>query len=78
MADHDPIQSLTRELVVGQVNRREFIKRAVALGLSASAVAAILAACGTTTPTATTARLMNSRRLTCPTTSSRVNDWIGS
>ena len=55
MADRDPIQALTQQLVVGQVNRREFVKRAVALGLSASAMAAILAACGTTTPTATTA-----------------------
>jgi peptide/nickel transport system substrate-binding protein len=46
MAERDPIQSLTHELVAGRVNRREFIKRAVALGLSASAITAILAACG--------------------------------
>ncbi|MFN8535967.1 MAG: hypothetical protein U0232_00630 [Thermomicrobiales bacterium] len=47
MADRDPIQSLTCELIAGQVNRREFIKRAVALGLSASAITArSAAACG--------------------------------
>jgi peptide/nickel transport system substrate-binding protein len=56
MTDRDPIQALTSDLVAGQVNRREFIKRAVALGLSASAITAILAACGasaTATPAPT-------------------------
>ena len=37
------------------VNRRDFLRRAAALGLSASAVGAFLAACGGTTPTATPA-----------------------
>ena len=52
MADRDHIQSLTQDLVAGRVNRRDFIKRAVVLGLSASAITAILAACGASaTPT---------------------------
>jgi peptide/nickel transport system substrate-binding protein len=55
MVQPDPIRSLQRELIAGQINRRDFIRRAVALGLTASAVGAALAACGTTTPTATTA-----------------------
>jgi peptide/nickel transport system substrate-binding protein len=55
MARPDQVQSLQRELIAGQINRRDFIRRALALGLTASAVGAALAACGTTTPTATTA-----------------------
>ena len=39
---------LTQELARGSMSRREFIKRAAALGLSVPAVAAIVAACGST------------------------------
>ncbi len=53
MSDRDPIQSLAHDLTTGGLNRRDFVKRAVALGLSASAIAGVLAACGATdTPTA--------------------------
>jgi peptide/nickel transport system substrate-binding protein len=60
MADHDPVQSLARDLTAGRLNRRDFIKRAAALGLPASAIAGVLAACGaeatpTAAPTATRA-----------------------
>lgn len=55
MADHDPIQSLARDLTTGRLNRRDFIRRAAALGLSASAIGAVLAACGTASPTPTSA-----------------------
>ena len=52
MAVFDPMQSLTRDLTSGRIARRDFIKRAAALGLSASAIGAALAACGAvTTPT---------------------------
>ncbi len=50
MTPSDEIRSLERALAAGRLSRREFIRRAVALGLSASAIAAALAACGTTAP----------------------------
>src|SRR5260370_17505436 len=40
-------------------NRRDFIKRAGALGLSAGAFSAFLEACGSTTPTTTGASSVN-------------------
>ncbi|MGN6561257.1 MAG: peptide ABC transporter substrate-binding protein [Thermomicrobiales bacterium] len=46
-------RELMRQLLAGQLDRRGFIRRALALGFSASAVAGFLAACGGT-PTATT------------------------
>ncbi|HET8631338.1 MAG TPA: sugar ABC transporter substrate-binding protein, partial [Thermomicrobiales bacterium] len=46
-------QDLVRALAEGRLSRRAFVTRAAALGLSASAVAAFLAACGgAATPTA--------------------------
>ncbi|CAA9590792.1 MAG: Oligopeptide ABC transporter, periplasmic oligopeptide-binding protein OppA [uncultured Thermomicrobiales bacterium] len=53
MADHEPLYSLAADLTTGRLSRRAFIRRAAALGLSASAIGAVLAACGgaTTTPT---------------------------
>ncbi|MFN8513758.1 MAG: peptide ABC transporter substrate-binding protein [Chloroflexia bacterium] len=51
----EPIQPLQRALVAGQLSRRDFIRRAVALGLSAPAIGAALAACRTAAPTPTTA-----------------------
>jgi peptide/nickel transport system substrate-binding protein len=61
-------QKLMEEAVNGRVSRRTVLKRAVALGLSAPAVAALLAACGSSssnTPAATTA---SSQSTTAPTT----------
>ena len=55
MAQGSSIRDLTDQLVAGRLSRRAFVARAVALGFSASAIAGILAACGTGTPTATTA-----------------------
>jgi peptide/nickel transport system substrate-binding protein len=60
MTSGEPIQSLARDLTSGKLNRRSFIRRAAALGLSASAIGAVLAACGgeapaTTAPAASTA-----------------------
>ena len=48
MPDRVPpsLRTLTQELTSGHLSRREFIARAAALGLSASAIAAVLAACG--------------------------------
>src|SRR4051794_11830289 len=43
-------QALASGLLSGRLGRRDFIRRAVALGLSASAVAAALAACGSARP----------------------------
>jgi peptide/nickel transport system substrate-binding protein len=45
-------RDLMRQLMTGQLDRRGFIRRAIALGFSASAVAGFLAACGGS-PTAT-------------------------
>ena len=39
-------QDLMQEFVQGKIGRREFMKRTIALGLSASSAAALLAACG--------------------------------
>jgi peptide/nickel transport system substrate-binding protein len=60
MISGDPIQRLAQDLQTGQLGRRLFIQRAAALGLSASAIAGVLAACGasatpTTAPVATVA-----------------------
>jgi len=41
-----PLVQLTEKLARGSMSRREFLKRATALGLSVSAVGTILAACG--------------------------------
>lgn len=49
------ISQLTEALRSGQLNRRQFIQRSVLLGLSTSAIATILAACGSTPETPTTA-----------------------
>ena len=52
MTSGDPIQRLAQDLQSGQLGRRRFIQRAAALGLSASAIAGVLAACGASaTPT---------------------------
>ena len=50
----DPRESLT-QLGQNSLNRRNFLRRAAVLGLSASAVSAFVAACGGTSSTATTA-----------------------
>jgi peptide/nickel transport system substrate-binding protein len=59
MSERDPLQQITRDLTTGTLSRRGFIRRAVALGVSASAIGAILAACGAetapTVPAASTA-----------------------
>jgi len=53
------LDSLTAHLQAGHLSRRDFVKRAAALGLSAPAITAVLAACGgdddKDTPAATTA-----------------------
>ncbi|MGN6564375.1 MAG: peptide ABC transporter substrate-binding protein [Thermomicrobiales bacterium] len=48
-------QDLVARLARGEVSRRNFIRRAAALGISASAIAGFLAACGGSSPTATAA-----------------------
>jgi peptide/nickel transport system substrate-binding protein len=50
----DETSSLVTSLASGQLRRRDFIRRAAALGISASGIAAALAACGGATATATT------------------------
>ena len=52
MSHNDTLDTLARQLSDGQIGRRGFIKRAAALGFSASAIGAALAACGAvSTPT---------------------------
>jgi spermidine/putrescine transport system substrate-binding protein len=46
-------ERLVREVCEGRLSRREFITRAAALGLGASAIGALLAACGSTSPSST-------------------------
>ncbi len=57
MSEHanSPLSSIAQDLTAGRLNRRQFVTRAVALGASASAIAAALAACGGTPATPTTA-----------------------
>ncbi len=51
-----PIQlDLVESFANGRITRRQFIKRASVIGLSLSSVAAVIAACGPGTPSATTA-----------------------
>ncbi len=49
------VDQLITEARTGRLSRRDLIRRGVALGLTTSALGAVLAACGSTTPTATTA-----------------------
>lgn len=42
----DPVESLVQDLQSRKVSRRQFIRRAVALGLSLGSINAVLAACG--------------------------------
>jgi peptide/nickel transport system substrate-binding protein len=70
MEDHR-IEDLMLAARTGRLDRRALLKRAVALGLSAPAIAAVLAACGgsdNAAPTATTARTGGTTP--APTTSS--------
>lgn len=55
MSELDHVRSLAKALQQGQVSRRDFLRRAAALGLSSAAIGAILAACGSAASTATTA-----------------------
>jgi len=54
--DHDPIrsgiQALGRDLSAGRLSRRDFVKRAAALGLAAPAIAGAMTAVLSTNPTA--------------------------
>ncbi|MBI1294328.1 hypothetical protein GC175_05145 [bacterium] len=54
MVNYLNIHQLMRQKSTGQLNRREFMKRAFALGLTAPAVASMLSACATVEPGATT------------------------
>lgn len=63
------LTTLTRDLVANRLNRRQFISRAAALGLSASAIAGALAACGAAT-TPTSAPAASSAPTAVPTTAS--------
>ena len=57
MSENPRLVNLQRHLMAGHINRRDFVKRATALGFSAPVIAAALAACGgsSTKSTATTA-----------------------
>ena len=68
MSERDPLQQITRDLTTGRLNRRDFIRRAAALGLSASAIGAVLAACGGATTTPTSAPVASVAPSTAPTT----------
>ncbi len=54
MPARETIASLQHALATGQLPRRQFIRRAVAFGLSTSAIGAALVACGTTPASPTT------------------------
>ncbi len=55
MLNESGITQIQQELRTGQIGRRTFVRRAAALGLSATAIAGALAACGTSaTPTTAT------------------------
>ena len=52
MAEQSDVQAMMRAVGTGRLSRREFMRRTLALGFSASAVGAFLAACGTPAATA--------------------------
>jgi len=54
MVNYLNLHRLMRQKSTGQLNRREFMKRAFALGFTAPAVASMLSACTTAAPGATT------------------------
>jgi multiple sugar transport system substrate-binding protein len=63
MARSDEVTSLVHGLSTGQLSRRDFVRRAAALGISSSMIGAALAACGaeatpTAAPTARAAPIM--------------------
>jgi len=64
---HPTLGTLTQDLVANRVNRRQFVMRAAALGLSASAIAGALAACGGTVETPTTAPVASTAPTAVPT-----------
>ena len=43
MVEHSTVQHLAQDLMAGRLSRRGFMKRAAALGLSASAISTVLA-----------------------------------
>lgn len=51
----DALQRLAQEVLSARIGRREFLQRATALGLSASAAGAFLAACGSSPQSSTKA-----------------------
>jgi peptide/nickel transport system substrate-binding protein len=51
----DQTRQLLQEVLAGRMTRRELLVRATVLGLSASSIGALLAACGASSPTATVA-----------------------
>ncbi len=56
--DHEPFNRLYQDAISGNLTRRQVLKRAAAIGLSAPAIAALLAACGSSnksTPTTASA-----------------------
>jgi len=54
MIDHHA-DNLLGELLAGRLTRRELMVKAAVLGLSATTIGALLAACGTNTTTGTAA-----------------------
>jgi peptide/nickel transport system substrate-binding protein len=64
---HPTLGTLTQDLVANRLSRRQFVVRAAALGLSASAIAGVLAACGGTVDTPTTAPVASSAPTAVPT-----------
>ncbi|HEY8601095.1 MAG TPA: peptide ABC transporter substrate-binding protein, partial [Thermomicrobiales bacterium] len=62
-------RELMRQFTAGAIGRRDFVRRATALGFSASAIAGFLAACGGTS-TATTAPAASTAPVTATTASS--------
>ena len=47
LAEGRDLQGLVREAALGRITRRQFVERALAMGLSATAAGGLLAACGT-------------------------------
>ncbi len=67
MLNDSGLSQIQQDLRAGQIGRRTFIRRAAALGLSATAIAGALAACGTsTTPTVATGGAASAAPSTAP------------
>ena len=73
MSDNDRLEHLRQRLMAGNISRRDFVKRTAALGVGATAITGILAACGSSNKSTPTTASGGGAGATTPTTAITVN-----